>query len=96
MCRNGLIASDHAVRKTHVGRALGSDAESVNLYRDDTLAADDSAFLLRVRDVVEAAVSETTFWQIALKMQKTREIPLTGDPVKAVEVLAMHSRPPTC
>ena len=42
----------------------------------------------RLRDVVVAAVSEATFRQIALKMQKTREIPLTGDPVKAVEVLA--------
>ena len=42
----------------------------------------------KVRDVVESAVSETTFRQIALKMQKTREIPLSGDPVKAVEVLA--------
>ena len=88
VCRNGLIASDHALRKTHVGRALGAETESVNVYRDDTLAADDRAFFLKVRDVVEAAVSETTFRQIALKMQKTREIPLTGDPVKAVEVLA--------
>jgi hypothetical protein len=42
--RNGLIASDRALRKTHVGRSLGSDAESVNVYRDDTLAADDRAF----------------------------------------------------
>ncbi|MCX7214510.1 MAG: DUF932 domain-containing protein [Burkholderiales bacterium] len=88
VCRNGLIASDHALRKTHVGRALGAETESVNVYRDDTLAADDRAFFLKVRDVVEAAVSETTFRQIALKMQKTRDIPLTGDPVKAVEVLA--------
>jgi hypothetical protein len=31
-----------------------------------------------VQDVVEAAVSETMLRQIALKMQKTREIPLTG------------------
>jgi len=52
------------------------------------LIASDRAFFLKVLDVVEAAVSETTFRQIALKMQKTREIPLTGDPVKAVEVLA--------
>ncbi len=88
VCRNGLIASDHALRKTHVGRALGAETESVNVYRDDTLAADDRSFFLKVRDVVEAAVSEATFRQIALKMQKTREIPLTGDPVKAVEVLA--------
>ncbi len=88
VCRNGLIAPDRALRKTHVGRALQSNDESVNVYRDDTLAADDRAFFLKVRDVVEAALSEATFRQVALKFQKTREIPLTGDPVKTVEVLA--------
>ena len=88
VCRNGLITPDRALRKTHVGRALQTDDESVNVYRDDTLAADDRAFFLKVRDVVEAALSEATFRQVALKFQKTREIPLSGDPVKTVEVLA--------
>ena len=88
VCSNGLIASDRALRKTHVGRALQSEEESVNVFRDDTLAADDRAFFLKVRDVVEAAVSEATFRQVVLKLQKTREIPLSGDPVKTVEVLA--------
>jgi hypothetical protein len=83
-----LIAPDHVLRKTHVGRALASDVESANVYRDDTLAADDRAFFLKVRDVVDAAVSETTFLQVARKLQKTRDIPLTGDPLKTVEVLA--------
>jgi N utilization substance protein A len=55
---------------------------------DDTLAADDRAFFLKVRDVVEAAVSEATFRQVASKLLKTRDIRLTGDPVKSVEVLA--------
>jgi hypothetical protein len=41
-----------------------------------------------VRDIVEAAVSEATFRQVAQKMQRTLGIPLTGDPVKSVEVLA--------
>ena len=41
-----------------------------------------------MRDVVEAAVSEATFRQVAQKLQKTRDIRLTGDPVKSVEVLA--------
>ena len=88
VCRNGLIASDHALRKTHVGRSLSSEEESVTVFRDDTLAADDRAFFLKVRDVVEAAVSQTTFRQIAMKLQNTRDIRLTGDPVKTVEVLA--------
>ena len=88
VCRNGLIASDHALRKTHVGRALHKEDDPVTVFRDDTLAADDKAFFLKVRDVVEAAVSEATFRQVAQKMQKTRDIRLIGDPVKAVEVLA--------
>ncbi len=88
VCRNGLIAPDRALRKTHVGRTLHQDDDPVSVFRDDTLAADDKAFFLKVRDVVEAAVSETTFRQVAQKMQKARDIRLTGDPVKAVEVLA--------
>jgi len=88
VCRNGLIASDRALRKTHVGRSLHSEDEAVTVFRDDTLAADDKAFFLKVRDVVEAAVSEATFRQVAQKMQKTLDIKLTGDPVKTVEVLA--------
>jgi hypothetical protein len=88
VCRNGLIASDHALRKTHVGRTLHGESDAVTVFREDTLAADDKAFFLRVRDVVAAAVSETTFRLVAQKLQKTRDIRLTGDPVKAVEVLS--------
>lgn len=88
VCRNGLIASDHSLRKTHVGRILQSEGEAITFFKDDTLDADDKAFFLKVRDVVEAAVSEATFRQVAQKMQKTLDIKLTGDPVKTVEVLA--------
>ncbi len=89
VCRNGLIASDHALRKTHVGRTVHGESDAVTVFQEDTLAADDKAFFLKVRDVVEAAnVSETTFRLVAQKLQKTRDIRLTGDPVKAVEVLS--------
>lgn len=88
VCRNGLIAWDRGLRKTHVGRALGSPDEGLALYRDDTLRADDQAFFLKVRDVVQAAVSEASFGQLAQKLQQTMRIPLQGDPVRTVEVLA--------
>jgi hypothetical protein len=88
VCSNGLIAADRGLRKTHVGRLLQSDEEVTTVFRDDTLAADDRAFFLKVRDVVEAAVSETSFRQVAQKMQHTLGIKLSGDPVKTVEVLA--------
>lgn len=88
VCENGLIAADRGLRKTHVGRVLPSDDEAITVFRDDTLAADDKAFFLKVRDVVEAAVSAASFRRVAQKMQRTLGIKLTGDPVKTVEVLA--------
>ena len=90
VCSNGLIAADRSLRKTHVGRALGTDDDSIQVYQDDTLRADDKAFFLKVRDVVQAAVSEATFRQTAQKLQRTLSIPLIGDPVKTVEVLAQR------
>lgn len=88
VCRNGLISTDHALRKTHVGKALGSGDEATTLFKEDTLAADDHAFFLKVRDVVEAAVSEVTFLQIAQKMQRAMDIRLRTDTHRVVEVLA--------
>jgi hypothetical protein len=88
VCVNGLIASDRALRKTHVGRAIESNEESVRVFKEDTLAADDRAFFLKVRDVVEAAVSEATFRQVSDKLKQTLGIKLRGDPVKSVKLLA--------
>jgi hypothetical protein len=87
-CRNGLISADHAMRKTHVGRLSETSTEEVTIFKEDTLAADDTAFFLKVRDIVEAAVSEATFALVADKMRRTLGIPLKGDPVKTVDVLA--------
>lgn len=88
VCRNGLIAPDRAMRKAHVGRLQEASTEEITIFRDDTLAAEDKAFYLKVRDVVQAAVSQASFEQTAVKMRATLGIKLTGDPVKAVEVLA--------
>jgi hypothetical protein len=90
VCSNGLIASDRMLRKTHVGRPLDSEQPTGVVFKDDTLQADDRAFFLRVRDVVEMAVSESTLRLVGEKLRRTREMALTGDPVQAVEVLAQR------
>ncbi len=87
ICRNGLIAADRAMRKTHVGRMSDASSDEVTVFRDDTLQAEDKAFFLKVRDVVEAAVSEATFQQIAEKMRRTMGIRLKGDPVRTIEAV---------
>ena len=88
ICSNGLIANELVLRKKHLGKTLQIQDEAVELYKEDTLQADDKAILLKVRDMVEAAVSEVTFRLITEKLQRTLGIKLAGDPVKSVEVLA--------
>jgi hypothetical protein len=75
------------MRKTHVGRMSDASSDEVTVFRDDTLQAEDKAFFLKVRDVVEAAVSEATFQQIAEKMRRTMGIRLRGDPVRTIEMV---------
>jgi hypothetical protein len=87
ICRNGLIAADHSMRKTHVGRLKEAKDDTVTVFKDDTLEAEDKAFFLKVRDVVENAVSEVTFSQLAERMRRTLGIVLSGDPVKSVEAI---------
>lgn len=88
VCSNGLIVPDRALRKTHIGRALGGDDGNIQVYQEETLKADDRAFFLKVRDVVQATIAQNTFVESARKMQSTMGVRLTGDPVKSVEVLA--------
>lgn len=90
VCRNGLIAADHTLRKTHVGRSLAVDEPAASVFQDDTLRADDRAFFLKVRDVLQATVSEGTFQQVAHKLRHTRGIPISGNPVRSIEVLGQR------
>jgi hypothetical protein len=82
VCTNGLILKDHRQRKNHVGRVT----ENNDLYAIDTLQAIDDAFKLKLRDLVQNAISISTFRNAVgdLKIAKTNLI--TGNPVKAVEV----------
>jgi Domain of unknown function (DUF932) len=90
VCANGLILPDHALRKTHVGRAMTGPQGEASFFRDDTIQADDRAFFLKVRDVVQSAVSEAMLQGVAEKLRQTRRIDLQGDPASAVEVLAQR------
>lgn len=85
ICLNGMKTSE-AYRKAHVGRAVEEAGELE--WSDDTRRADDRTVLLKVRDMVRAVVDESRFKVNLNKMRGLTEGQLTGDPVKAVEVLA--------
>jgi hypothetical protein len=90
VCSNGLIVPDAAMRKSHVGRTAEASENEITLFKDDTLEAEDKAFFLKVRDVVQSAVSEATFTLAAEKMRRTLGIQLGADPVKTVENLGVR------
>lgn len=68
VCSNGLIA-ESLMTKRHIGGRLGYDSDlPVELFREDTLKADDQAVFLMLRDLVRAAVDETRFQQTLARM----------------------------
>jgi hypothetical protein len=87
-CRNGLVASEGTMRRAHIGRMLATNDDGVTVFQDDTLRADDRAFMLKVRDVVKQAMSESTLRLVVDRMRRTTGIVIEGSPVRTVKVLA--------
>lgn len=88
VCYNGLIAADASMRKYHVGRGNGDAGDlAEEFFRDETRNADDKAFWMKVRDVVNGAFNRDVFERIARRMQDSVEAEIVGDPVKVVEVV---------
>jgi len=93
VCTNGMIAADYGTRKHHVGRLADSGNDAYELFRDETLEADDTAFFMKVQDTVRATLKDADlFRRIVTSMSEAKGERITGDPVKAVEVLAQRMR----
>jgi hypothetical protein len=87
-CLNGASTEDQFSR-THVGRNVDSNEE---LWADDTMLADDNAILLKVRDMTKAVIDEARFKVKVDKLKGLAQAKITGDVVKAVEVLSQTVR----
>lgn len=91
VCENGMIAQDYSKKRYHVGRnAEEGEGEAYELFRDETLKADDRAFFLKVQDTVRAAVDVAKFSMIIERMREATEQRIEGNPVRAVEVVSDH------
>ena len=86
VCTNGMIANDSRMRKSHVGRGMKDFEGAVEFFRDETRAADDKAFWMKVRDTLEHAFNEIDFAAIVQKMMVAKEDRILGDPIKVVEL----------
>jgi len=84
VCLNGMVVGG-GYRKYHIGRRVDDNED---LWADDTKRADDDAVLLKVRDMVRAAVDQTHFDKRVEQMVGLTQAKVTGSPDKVVEVLA--------
>ncbi len=85
-CTNLAILAAAAMKKYHVGRTF-EEQSNFEVYRDDTRKADDRAFWLKARDVLQAAFDEKV-WKAAIEQVRgaaSKPI-LNPDLSKVVEV----------
>ena len=90
VCSNGMVINDAKTRRNHVGRAATSD-EDFSIYSNETLLADDHAFVLKIKDTVRAAISEARFAQAVSRMRESTEAMLDTKQLPAIVKLASSS-----
>jgi hypothetical protein len=87
ICLNGAVAEDFGQRRYHTGRAANSEEEAYELYSDDTLRKDDTAFWAKVKDTVRAVIDQTRFDKILERMREAAGEKLEGDIPEVVELI---------
>ena len=87
VCTNGMVVNDARTRKYHVGRG-NEAAEDYTLYSSETLAADDRALRLKVRDTVRAVVDQTRFERVIEMMREAKEAKITSTDIPQMVELA--------
>ncbi len=87
VCTNGMKAMD-LIGRTHLGARHETSSDIEVLLSDETKKVDDAALMLKTRDVVKGVLEGGLFETYLEKLRETTEHKITGDPVKAMEVLA--------
>ena len=77
-CTNGMVINSMAERKTHVGRAAKALEDSFAIYTDETLEAEDKAFMLKLRDTVTSIFDEVRIAKIIGKLEAAANAKITG------------------
>ena len=90
VCSNGMVVNDARTRRNHIGRVSSTD-EDFLIYSQETLAADDKAFILKLQDTVKAAVDEARFTRIVDKMHESKQAKLNTADIPSVVKLASSS-----
>jgi hypothetical protein len=83
VCKNGMMG-ERLFNKYHVGKNVDEANEA--FFLDDTLRADDTAIMLKARDMLRASIDTAAFEATVGKM-KALDAVVVEHPRKAIEVL---------
>ena len=84
ICLNGMTTDEGGRRKKHLGRVT---SEGEIDYADDTIAADNEALSLKLRDIVKLCADETQFAIRCASMTEAAEGETPSKPLKSVELV---------
>ena len=82
-----MAVNDAQTRRTHIGRVNEAD-ENFQLFSQETLAADDHAFAMKIKDTVMAAVDETRFTRVVGMMREATTVQMNTTDIPGVVRLA--------
>lgn len=92
VCINGMTINQLAQRRNHIGRKTQDMSEDIRYYSDETLKADDTAFILKMRDSIRGLLQESVIAAQVERFQLAAGQEVETSPMEAVEVLSKASR----
>ncbi|MDR2865741.1 MAG: DUF945 domain-containing protein [Spirochaetaceae bacterium] len=90
VCKNGMIANTAGKRNRHVGRSNEGE-DNFEIYRSETIVADDKAFVMKLQDIVRATADMVQFERVVSAMKISKDAKITSSNVPAVVQLAAKS-----
>lgn len=90
MCSNGMVVNEAGTRRAHIGRVNTTDVNFA-LYSQQTLDAEDRAFVLKIQDTVRAAVDEARFSTVLERMRESKQAQLNTQDLPGLVKLAGSS-----
>lgn len=91
ICENGMVGTEvtRLFRLIHSGPQVDSD-DTLRVLSNETLRKDDEAFFAKLKDVIKAAVDETLFNDIVLRMREATQTAEMAKPETAMEQLGQR------
>ena len=90
VCSNGMVVNEAGTRRAHIGRVNTMDVNFA-LYSQQTLDAEDRAFVLKIQDTVRAAVDEARFSTVLERMRESKQAQLNTQDLPGLVKLAGSS-----